>query len=98
MRSNLDPFGIYDDARLWEALKRSYLVDVERVGSVETSKDDSESRAVTPLTQFTLDTLIEDEGNNLSVGQVNILTVYQVGGSLTHLLSALPSLFGKSTG
>lgn len=27
MRSNLDPFNLYDDARLWDALRRAYLVD-----------------------------------------------------------------------
>ncbi|KAH9177414.1 P-loop containing nucleoside triphosphate hydrolase protein [Lactarius sanguifluus] len=27
LRSNLDPFGQHDDARLWDALRRSYLVE-----------------------------------------------------------------------
>ena len=27
LRSNLDPFGLHDDARLWDALRRSYLVE-----------------------------------------------------------------------
>lgn len=49
LRSNLDPFDQYDDARLHDALKRACLND-QSSGSK----------------RFTLDTVIEDEGSNLS--------------------------------
>ena len=66
LRSSPDPFGLHDDARLWDALKRSYLV--------ETSKADNgngfSEGTLTPVNRFTLDSVIEDEGNNLSIGQV----------------------------
>jgi ABC-type multidrug transport system fused ATPase/permease subunit len=50
---------LLDDARLWDALKRAYLVE-----QGDNKGEDSQSK-------FTLDTPIEDEGGNLSVGQVN---------------------------
>jgi len=69
LRSNLDPFGLHDDARLWDALKRSYLVDTTKHGVVK-STEDVPSGTHTPVNRFTLDTPIEDEGGNLSIGQV----------------------------
>ena len=60
LRTNLDPFGQHDDLKLWDALRRSYLVDdVKDTGGERTS-----------VNRFTLDTIIEDEGANLSNGQV----------------------------
>ena len=44
IRSNLDPFSMYDDARLWDALRRSYLVeptaDKDREANLELSEED----------------------------------------------------------
>ena len=72
LRSNLDPFNLHDDATLWDALKRSYLVEPSKHDSLITNGGDDEmpSGAHTPVNRFTLDTVIEDEGGNLSVGQV----------------------------
>ncbi|KWU44771.1 ABC transporter [Rhodotorula sp. JG-1b] len=64
IRSNLDPFGLYDDARLWDALRRSWLVD-------RTSGTDNVAEA----SRFTLDTPIEDEGANLSVGERSLVSL-----------------------
>lgn len=73
LRSNLDPFGLHDDARLWDALKRSYLVDQNKNQSLDMSTDDGMgSGAQTPVNRFTLDSPVEDEGSNLSVGQVRL--------------------------
>jgi len=75
LRSNLDPFGLHDDATLWDALKRSYLVEPSKPDSLTTSKEDeTPSGAHTLVNRFTLDTLIEDEGGNLSLGQVSGLS------------------------
>lgn len=61
LRSNLDPFGKYDDTTLWEALRRSWLVD---------SEDENEkSVSSTRTTKFQLDMEIQNEGRNLSVGE-----------------------------
>ena len=71
LRSNLDPFNTHDDATLWDALRRAYLV--EDVKPVAPSTDgDTPSGAHTPVNRFSLDTVIEDEGANLSVGQVRL--------------------------
>jgi hypothetical protein len=94
MQSNLDPFGVCDDPRLWEALKRSHLVDTDKAESLEAPRDTGKSHAATPVTQFTLETVIEDEGNNLSVGQVSI----SIEVAFPYRLPAFSSFFGKSSG
>ncbi|KAL0575903.1 hypothetical protein V5O48_006076 [Marasmius crinis-equi] len=89
LRSNLDPFNLHDDAALWDALKRSYLVDqqpaakraslISQGGASVTVEDDLPSGAHTPRsggqTRFTLDTVVEDEGNNLSIGQRSLVSL-----------------------
>ena len=55
LRTNLDPFDLYDDAKLYDAMKRACILDTPR----------SDSSAVA-MKRFTLDTIIEDEGLNLS--------------------------------
>ena len=62
LRTNLDPFGQYDDTKLWDALRRSYLVD-----NVKQTQDETGDASTN---RFTLDSIIEDEGANLSIGQV----------------------------
>ncbi|ORY70608.1 ABC transporter [Leucosporidium creatinivorum] len=64
LRSNLDPFGVYDDQLLWDALRRAWLV--ERVAGAEGSVQAS---------RFTLETPIEDEGANLSVGERSLVSL-----------------------
>ncbi|KAI9478028.1 MAG: hypothetical protein EXX96DRAFT_539173 [Benjaminiella poitrasii] len=61
LRSNLDPFGQYDDATLWAALKRSHLIDNH-------TSDDSSS-----LT--TLDSPVTENGNNWSQGQRQLISL-----------------------
>lgn len=67
IRSNLDPFGLYEDARLWDALRRSWLVEGEQ--NRKTSTDGPAK------SRFTLDTVIEDEGQNLSVGERSLVSL-----------------------
>lgn len=57
LRTNLDPFNLSEDAVLWDALKRSSLVN-ELAKADGTGVTDSENR-------FNLDTPIEDEGLNM---------------------------------
>jgi ABC-type multidrug transport system fused ATPase/permease subunit len=75
LRSNLDPFGTYDDARLWDALKRAYLVDRPTAVREILDEEDAPSGAQTPVNRFTLDTVIEEEGGNLSVGQRSLVSL-----------------------
>jgi len=71
LRSNLDPFNQFDDARLWDALKRSYLVENTKP---QDATEEGEPGAA-GSGRFTLDTVIEDEGNNLSVGQRSLVSL-----------------------
>ncbi|KAH9949979.1 P-loop containing nucleoside triphosphate hydrolase protein [Amylocystis lapponica] len=69
IRSNLDPFDRYTDVQLWDALRRSFLVE-----SKETYPESTDG-AATPTSRFSLDTVIEAEGANLSVGERSLLSL-----------------------
>lgn len=75
MRTNLDPFGLHDDATLNDALRRSYLIDSSRLDTPSTSASPSGSGTPTPVQRFSLDTLIDDEGSNLSQGQKSLVSL-----------------------
>ncbi|EGN95824.1 hypothetical protein SERLA73DRAFT_60499 [Serpula lacrymans var. lacrymans S7.3] len=68
LRSNLDPFELHDDARLWDALKRSYLVEQE--SQPEGAHDEKTSDA-----RFNLDSQIDEDGSNLSVGERSLVSL-----------------------
>ncbi|KAM0751625.1 P-loop containing nucleoside triphosphate hydrolase protein [Meredithblackwellia eburnea MCA 4105] len=74
IRSNLDPFGLYDDVVLWAALKRAWLVDQSFDASATKEKTDASSSS-TPVNRFNLDLAIEDEGLNLSVGERSLVSL-----------------------
>ncbi|KAI5474500.1 ABC transporter [Pseudohyphozyma bogoriensis] len=63
LRTNLDPFGLYEDAVLWSALKRAWLVE-RNTATVEGQ-----------ASRFNLDTVIEDEGLNMSVGERSLVSL-----------------------
>jgi ABC-type multidrug transport system fused ATPase/permease subunit len=77
----LDPFGEHDDVRLWDALRRSYLVEDTKIDSPATSEVDGEdallrSGAMTPnVLRFSLDSPIEEDGSNLSIGQRSLISL-----------------------
>ena len=73
IRSNLDPFNKYDDATLWDALRRSCLVDSP--STKNPSPESSTSRVTNSMNRYTLDTVIESEGANLSVGERSLLSL-----------------------
>ncbi|KAH9013509.1 ABC transporter [Lactarius pseudohatsudake] len=81
LRSNLDPFGQHDDIRLWDALRRSYLVeDTKRISPVMSNAEGEGEQLGTGSTtpnapRFTLDSPIEEEGSNLSVGQRSLVSL-----------------------
>jgi ABC-type multidrug transport system fused ATPase/permease subunit len=70
LRSNLDPFGLHDDASLWDALKRAHLVETPKSERVSATDDEVPNGVQSPIKRFTLDSVVEDEGGNLSIGQV----------------------------
>ncbi|KAJ7175120.1 ABC protein [Mycena crocata] len=70
VRTALDPFSKYDDARLWDALRRSYLVETRPSSPVDTADPTTENR-----NRLSLDTMIEADGANLSVGERSLLSL-----------------------
>lgn len=54
LRSNLDPFDLHDDNRLHDAMKRACLMDLHSSTGEKAAQ------------RLTLDSVIEDEGLNLS--------------------------------
>ncbi|KAG8782047.1 hypothetical protein FRC15_007633 [Serendipita sp. 397] len=76
MRSNLDPFNIHDDATLNEALRQSYLIDTSKpVTSAAGSVISNTTGTHTPVNRFSLDSPIDAEGSNLSVGQRSLVSL-----------------------
>lgn len=63
IRTNLDPFSEKTDHELWSALKRAYLVP-ELSSLPEREKGDDMHAGG----RFGLDTVVDDDGCNLSVG------------------------------
>lgn len=63
---------MFDDAHLWDALRRSYLVGSNTRSSLDMqTMDETEDRSE----KFTLDTIIESDGANLSVGERSLLSL-----------------------
>ncbi|KAJ7097438.1 P-loop containing nucleoside triphosphate hydrolase protein, partial [Mycena epipterygia] len=71
VRTALDPFSKYDDARLWDALQRSYLVETRLSTPIEYEQPaETENKH-----KLTLATVIETDGANLSVGERSLLSL-----------------------
>ncbi|KAJ2926808.1 hypothetical protein H1R20_g10265, partial [Candolleomyces eurysporus] len=76
VRAALDPFSLYDDARLWDALRRSFLVEPDRTASrIDTEEAVMEGPGTLTTARITLDTVLEAEGLNLSVGERSLLSL-----------------------
>lgn len=77
IRSNIDPFDEYDDAKLHDAMRRAYLLDDVHTARSEKAKEstprtsDEHDRAK----RFRLDTVIDDGGENLSVGERSLVSL-----------------------
>ncbi|KAI6025090.1 hypothetical protein PISMIDRAFT_27312 [Pisolithus microcarpus 441] len=74
-RTNLDPFGLHDDARLWDALKRAYLVDSSRELQSNPTQVERSNDTLAHGTRFTLDSPIDEDGSNLSIGQRSLVSL-----------------------
>jgi ABC-type multidrug transport system fused ATPase/permease subunit len=77
MRSNLDPFDVHDDATLNDALRQSYLIDNSTQEGMSAAQSVSSHTAgtSTPVNRFSLDSVIDAEGSNLSVGQRSLVSL-----------------------
>ncbi|KAJ7878251.1 hypothetical protein B0H13DRAFT_2545704 [Mycena leptocephala] len=72
VRTALEPFSKYDDARLW-ALRRSYLVETR--SSTPTDTDPEVEPSGEHRHRLTLDSPIETNGQNLYVGGQSLLSL-----------------------
>ncbi|KAJ2911917.1 hypothetical protein MD484_g8498, partial [Candolleomyces efflorescens] len=76
VRAALDPFSLYDDARLWDALRRSFLVEPDGTASnLHSEKGVLADPGSSTTARITLDTILEAEGLNLSVGERSLLSL-----------------------
>jgi ATP-binding cassette subfamily C (CFTR/MRP) protein 1 len=81
IRSNLDPFNEHDDLALWSALRKADLIGDEmeatqgRPASKETESTVVGSRPGTAINRIHLDTPVEDEGLNFSLGQRQLMAL-----------------------
>ncbi|KAG2195149.1 hypothetical protein INT47_006598 [Mucor saturninus] len=71
LRSNLDPFGQYEDAELWAALKRSHLIDSQ----LENDDGSIKSSNVSSVENISLDSPVTANGNNWSQGQRQLIAL-----------------------
>ncbi|KAG1781882.1 ABC protein [Suillus placidus] len=74
MRSNLDPFSKHSDVELWDALQRSCLFD-SSITSKQSSSIDNVRNEQASTSRHGLDSTIESEGANLSVGERSLLSL-----------------------
>lgn len=77
LRSNLDPFGQYDDAILWAALKRSHLIDgqQQQQNQTQSTNPSSSSSSVNIENIITLDSPVTSSGSNWSQGQRQLIAL-----------------------
>ncbi|QIW99583.1 hypothetical protein AMS68_005101 [Peltaster fructicola] len=66
IRSNLDPFDEHEDLVLWNALRQADLLD------------DSTNKPKDATDRITLDSVVEEEGHNFSLGQRQLLALARV--------------------
>ncbi|KAF7327458.1 ABC protein [Mycena kentingensis (nom. inval.)] len=71
VRSVLDPFGRFDDTRLWDALRRAYLVG----SGTSTPLDIIDASEHQRRNRIDLETVVEIDGANLSVGERSLLSL-----------------------
>ncbi|KAK9463479.1 P-loop containing nucleoside triphosphate hydrolase protein [Lipomyces oligophaga] len=75
IRSNLDPFNMYDDAALWDALRRAGLLNSETSETESEIEEKDRENHQDPITKFQLDSSVDDEGGNFSLGERQLLAL-----------------------
>ena len=76
IRSNLDPFSEHDDVELNDALRRAHLIGINNEKPSLGEGDERDEGARTPPgNRFTLDTPVDTEGSNFSVGERSLLSL-----------------------
>ncbi|ODQ79187.1 hypothetical protein BABINDRAFT_162229 [Babjeviella inositovora NRRL Y-12698] len=78
IRKNLDPFQEQSDELLWDALRRSGLIelaDLDRVKGQVYAPDENGATGENGLHKFHLDQNVEDDGANFSLGERQLLSL-----------------------
>ncbi|CAI5758999.1 unnamed protein product [Candida verbasci] len=70
IRKNLDPFNEHSDNKLWDALRRTGLIEESRLEIVKKQKSVNEDDEIH---KFHLDQNVEDEGSNFSLGERQLI-------------------------
>lgn len=70
VRSNLDPFNAHSDLELWSALRQAGIVDAD-----PNNNNDNNNNNAAPQNRITLDTSVDDQGQNFSLGQRQLMAL-----------------------
>lgn len=74
IRKNLDPFKEHSDDKLWDALRRTGLIEDSKMKLVKNQVKDLEDDANNDnLYKFHLDQTVDDEGTNFSLGERQLI-------------------------
>ncbi|KAK4168033.1 P-loop containing nucleoside triphosphate hydrolase protein [Cladorrhinum sp. PSN259] len=74
VRSNLDPFGEHTDLELWSTLRQSGLVSDDPAEAGDESNDSS-ALATRDPNRIHLDSIVEEDGLNFSLGQRQLMAL-----------------------
>ncbi|KAM5465546.1 ATP-binding cassette transporter yor1 [Microsporum audouinii] len=76
VRSNLDPFNEHTDLELWSALRQSHLVSEEKESYSDVDNaDEKDDHPQQQQQRIHLDTAVEEEGLNFSLGQRQLMAL-----------------------
>lgn len=96
IRSNLDPFGELEDLQLNDALKRAHLVHDSR-SSLDAGDILDNAGAATPKARVSLDTVVEAEGANFSVGERSLISLARaLAKNVSRLIDCAHSVSNRS--
>lgn len=70
IRNNLDPFNEYDDNQLWDALVISGLISKDELNNIK-----NQTKADDNYHKFHLNRNVEDDGNNFSLGERQLIAL-----------------------
>ncbi|WVQ68434.1 uncharacterized protein L199_006642 [Kwoniella botswanensis] len=75
LRSNIDPFNTKSDIELYDTLRRAHLISNSPRQSTSIDGENEKQQQQANSKRFTLDTVIEEEGGNLSVGERSLVSL-----------------------
>ncbi|ODV82409.1 uncharacterized protein CANTADRAFT_19963 [Suhomyces tanzawaensis NRRL Y-17324] len=73
IRKNLDPFNERSDDKLWDALRRTGLIDSTRLEAVKKQVKTDDTDDESAMHKFHLDQSVEDDGSNFSLGERQLI-------------------------